>query len=81
MLVRTAVQDWIAELMLKDIALVNEDIRYKSLHKREIVSIVQLNRSKRYSPQCKLCGDVVCFVQILVLCVRKEKFRGFLRFL
>jgi hypothetical protein len=63
-----------AELMLKDIVSVDEDIRYKSLHEREIISIVQLNRSKRYGPQCKLCGVVISCVQILVLCVRKVKF-------
>jgi hypothetical protein len=70
-----------AELMLKDIVSENEYIRYKSLHKREIISIIQLNRSKGYGPLCKLCGVVVSCVQILVLCVRKVKFRGFLRVL
>jgi hypothetical protein len=60
--------------------LEDENIRYESLHEREIISIVQLNRSKRYGPRCKLCG-VVVRVQILILCVCKVKFRGSLRFL
>jgi hypothetical protein len=48
-----------------------EDIRYKSLHKREI-SIIQLNRSKRYDHWCKPSG-VVVHVQILVLRFHKVK--------
>jgi hypothetical protein len=78
--VRMAVRDWMAELMLKDISEY-EDIRYKGLHKREIVSIVQLNRSERYDHRCKSCGVVVSCVQILVLSIHKVKFRGFLQFL